>query len=162
MTEVGKPNSGTNLRINVYDANAEGLEAGALEGLRAIMACMRAKSFIRDYKLDADDYDRQSWDEGYTIELQASVYEPGTCVWRGWVGGSLRAVDRHFHPQVDPPTNIHPPPHHHRSFHTSHAGRQHAVHRGGLPLPPGLRGRCVGMGLPLPRFCPKADRAESN
>lgn len=77
MAEVGKPGSGTSLRVNVYDANAEGLEAGALEGLRAIMAFMRAKSFIHDYKLDADDYDRQSWDEGFTLELKASVYEPG-------------------------------------------------------------------------------------
>lgn len=84
---MGKPGSGTNLRVNVYDANAEGLEAGALEGLRAIMAFMRAKSFIRDYKLDADDYDRQSWDEGFTLELQASVYEPG-----GWVLGVVGLI----------------------------------------------------------------------
>jgi hypothetical protein len=79
MAEIGKPNSGTNLRIAVYNADAEGLETGALEGLRAIMAYMRAVKFIRDYKLETDDYDRQSWDEGFTIELQASVFEPGAC-----------------------------------------------------------------------------------
>ncbi len=80
MAEIGKPNSGTNLRIRVYDATAEGLEAGALEGLRAIMAYMRSTRFLRDYKLETDDYDRQSWDEGFTMELQASVFEPG----RAW------------------------------------------------------------------------------
>lgn len=85
MAEVGKPGSGTNLRVAVYDANAEGLEAGALEGLGAIMAFMRGKAFIRDYKLEADDYDRQSWDEGYSLELQASVFEPGE-FWTGFVG----------------------------------------------------------------------------
>lgn len=86
MAEVGKPGSGTNLRVAVYDANAEGLEAGALEGLRAIMAFMRGKAFIRSYKLEADDYDRQSWDEGYSLELQASVFEPGGAFWTGFVG----------------------------------------------------------------------------
>lgn len=80
MAEIGKPNSGTNLRIRVYDANAEGLEAGALEGLRAILSYMRAVRFIRDWKIDADDYERQSWDEGFQIELQASVFEPGACI----------------------------------------------------------------------------------
>lgn len=79
MAEIGKPSSGTKLRIKVYDANAEGLEIGALEGLRAILAYMRAMRFIRDWKIDADDYDRQSWDEGFQIELQASVFEPGVC-----------------------------------------------------------------------------------
>lgn len=80
MAEIGKPGSGTNLRIRVYDSTAEGLENGALEGLRAILAYMRSMKFIRDWKLGTDDYDRESWDEGFTIELQASVYEPGTCV----------------------------------------------------------------------------------
>lgn len=84
MAEVGKPGSNTNLRV--YDANADGLEAGALDGLRAIMAFMRAKAFIRDYTLETDDYDRQSWDEGYTLELQASVFEPGACVFFPEVG----------------------------------------------------------------------------
>lgn len=130
MAEVGKPNSGTNLRIQVYDARAEGLETGALEGLRAILAYMRAVRFIRDWKLDTEDYDRPSWDDGFQIELQASVFEPGACVRvyrhvclsEGWVGGAAMCLLTAAAQQ--PFTSKH-----------SDAGGQHAVHGRGLPLP---------------------------
>lgn len=72
-----------------YDAQKDGLEE-ALSGLSRILAYMKLKGFLKDFRVNADDYDRASWDEGFSLEVLVTVVEPAT------LGGNVQFTGEGF------------------------------------------------------------------
>jgi hypothetical protein len=75
--------------IKSNDAQKDGLD-GTIEGMKQILAYMQSKGFIKDAKINSEDYDRASWDEGYNLELLVTVVEPAT------LGGNIQFTGEGF------------------------------------------------------------------
>lgn len=76
-------------KIKGNDAQKDGLD-GTIEGMKQIMAYMENKGFLKDYRINSEDYDRASWDEGYNLELLVTVVEPAT------LGGNIQFTGEGF------------------------------------------------------------------
>eukprot|EP00624_Nannochloropsis_granulata_P000614 evm.model.NODE_1239_length_22662_cov_34.288322.8 len=85
LIEVGKGAPG----IKSNDAQKDGLD-GTIEGMKQILAYMQSKGFLKDSKINSEDYDRASWDEGYNLELLVTVVEPAT------LGGNIQFTGEGF------------------------------------------------------------------
>jgi len=75
--------------IKSNDAQKDGLD-GTIEGVKQILAYMQSKGFLKDSKINSEDYVRASWDEGYNLELLVTVVEPAT------LGGNIQFTGEGF------------------------------------------------------------------
>lgn len=75
--------------IKSNDAQKDGLD-GTIEGMKQILAYMQSKGFLKDSKINIEDYDRASWDDGYNLELLVTVVEPAT------LGGNIQFTGEGF------------------------------------------------------------------
>jgi hypothetical protein len=75
--------------IKSNDAQKDGLDR-TIAGMKQILAYMQSKGFIKDAKINSEDYDRASWDEGYNLEVLVTVVEPAT------LGGNIQFTGEGF------------------------------------------------------------------